>query len=258
MKGRRPLVDVNVSWGVWPFHGGNAQRLPSLVRHLTALGIRAALVSPVPAILAPDPQWDNDRLLRLSRGRKEILPCVVIHPLLANWRDSLKASCDAGARGVKLFPSYHGYSLDLPAVDELIDRCTRLHIVVALSMRIEDERSHHPLMQVPPPSLDEIVRLARRHPGHRFLILCPYLHEVSRLAEETDNTLVELSHIESLDTVRTLLDILPATRVLFGSHTPFLYTKAAMAKIEDCPLSCHALDLIAWKNASRLLGLSIP
>jgi predicted TIM-barrel fold metal-dependent hydrolase len=67
---------------------------------------------------------------------------------------------------------------------------------------------------------------------------------------------VDISFVETLNTVSALLKEIPATRVLFGSHTPFLYTRSAIMKIKAAEISQEDLDAITYGNAQRLIKLN--
>lgn len=253
-----PLFDINVAVGRWPFQPLEPATVSRLARHLERQGIAWAAVSSLDAVLYQDPQWGNLPLLKALENQKSLLPACVINPSMAHWKESLRVCHGKGCRMVKLYPNYHQYSLGSPEVDALVSECDERDIRLAIAFRLEDERAHYPLMKVPATSLDEIVQVARRHPRIPFVLLCPYHSEVPRLSQETQNTLIEISHIESLDTLSSLLNLIPASRVLFGSHTPFLYTGAATAKLKDAPLPAIDFRRIGHQNALRLFrhGLS--
>ena len=250
------LIDVNCSLGFWPFQMFAQDSPAKLARHLAAEGVSKALVSPVESVLFPDPHLVSTRMLgKLSRF-PDLIPVPVIDPSLGNWRECLDAYVEAGhGHMVKIVPNYHRYGLDAPCVDELMSALSRPRRVLAIQMRVEDERQHYPLMKVPGVSVDSIVDLANRHPRARILCLCPYLAEAVRLVNETENVHVDLSFIEYLNTLQHVLTKVPAKRLLFGSHTPFLYTRANVMKLQCAEVPRGDIRLISNGNARRLLKL---
>jgi len=60
--------------------------------------------------------------------------------------------------------------------------------------------------------------------------------------------------VETLRTVDSLLKEVPQERVLFGSHTPFLQTRAAVMKLRAPYVPEPIQRAIAWENALSFLG----
>jgi predicted TIM-barrel fold metal-dependent hydrolase len=73
------------------------------------------------------------------------------------------------------------------------------------------------------------------------------------LVKETNNIYVDISFAEKLDTIVSLLEEIPAKRILFVSHTPFLYTQSAAMKTKAVDISKNKFDAIAGGNALNLV-----
>jgi|GEM_PF-579523 len=245
------VLDMNVSLGHWPFEPMNPSKPSQLSKHLRSHGVRWAIVSSLDAVLYRDPQWGNDVLYRSIARIEGLFPCGVINPTLPNWKSTLELGIQAGCIMVKLFPNYHQYDLSHRSVDELMLMCEGQGILVALSVRMEDERAHPGIMRVPAVSLEEIETLAQRWLQCPILLLCPTLGEVQRL-DSTDNLIFEISHVEHFHSLPTLWNVVPSDRTVFGSHTPFLYTGAAIAKLEDPEISESDRNKVAFEVAYGL------
>jgi predicted TIM-barrel fold metal-dependent hydrolase len=50
-----------------------------------------------------------------------------------------------------------------------------------------------------------------------------------------------------------LLEYLPVSRLYFGSHTPFLYTRASAMKLRQAPIDESIRQQVSSGNAERLL-----
>src|SRR5262249_54994326 len=67
--------------------------------------------------------------------------------------------------------NYHGYRLDDPVFGRLLEDAARRKLVVQIAVRMEDERTHHPLMQVPAVDLNPLPGALARSPNVRVQIL---------------------------------------------------------------------------------------
>jgi hypothetical protein len=223
------MMDANAWSGTWPFGVTPTQPLLLLVSRLRAAGLRGAVVSPLDAIFAPSPD-DANMALRDAIAAQETFDlrfAPVIDPTQANWQLHLARLRPGGlVVAIRLLPGYHGYGLDLPALDALAG----VGLPVIVQVRMLDERAHHPLVQVPPVPMTDLVAFAVRWPAVPVIASGIFWSEVPAIAN-VPNIHVELSSIESDDTLPNLLSILPADRVLFGTHSPVYDAAPAIAKL---------------------------
>jgi len=250
----RMLVDVNCSLGRWPFQNCRLRAAKQLAAHLAACGIGRALVSSIEAVLDPDPHACNLELAHSLADQRSLLPLMTVDPTLGHWQECLAQYREMGlGHALTVVPNYHRYTLGAPAVDALAESMVRHDAVLVVRMRVEDERRQHPLMKVPGVDPATVVALAERHPELRILCLCTYLREVAALVERTPNVWVDIACVEFLNTVRKLLTKVPAQRVVFGSHTPLLYTQANLMKLEHAEVSAPEREMLAHRNAVDLI-----
>ncbi len=249
------LIDINVTSGHWPFQRFAVQTPEALHAHLTSTGITHALVSPVEAALHPDPDEYNHPLLKALSGHACLRPVPVLNPSLPGWQDRLQEYTGRyQVRAVRIMPNYHLYDLEQDCAQELADRLNAAGIPLLVQLRLEDERNQYAALKIAGVPVESVCTLANRWPALRVVCLCPFMGEAEQLVQEAPNTWVDLACVESLDTLASLLAAVPAHRVLFGSHTPFLYTRAGMAKLETANVSPDALEAVRCTNALRLFG----
>jgi len=245
------IVDCNVGFGHWPFARFAEDTPAKLDRLLERDGIDAALVSSAEAVLYEEPEECNRELERRLARHPRLVFVPVANPRV---RSAEAILARPGLKAVKLIPNYHAYRLLDDGAVALCESAAARGVAVLVQMRIEDERSHYELLKVPGVPEDDIVALAERVPRLAVVALCPYFAEAVRLAK-VDNVYVDISFAEPLDTLGQLCAAVPAGKVLFGSHAPWLYPKAAVAKLELSPISGADREALGWRNAARLFGI---
>jgi predicted TIM-barrel fold metal-dependent hydrolase len=258
MDTRLNVVDVNAWLGPWPFqyfHDDTAARLEARLR---AEGIAHAMVGSPEAAFNPDLLAVNKLHLQRVAGSRMLHPVTALDPTKGDWRDNLSLGLDAGVAAVRLFPGYHVYELSdaraLGAV-EAVARAGSLALFV--QMRMEDERTHHPLCRIPGVKTASIVEMARRFPSLSVVAVCPYYHEAEELGKGPANLFFEISHVERLRTVAALTRDVPRERVLFGTHVPFLQSYASIMKLDAPYVPAETRAAIGSGNAVRIVGTAL-
>jgi predicted TIM-barrel fold metal-dependent hydrolase len=242
------IIDCSVGFGAWPFARFAEDTPASLDRLLDGAGIGRALVSSAEAILYEEPEECNRALERKLARYPRLVPVPVASPRVKS-ASGIVAKPDIKA--VKLIPSYHCYSLGEERALALCAKIAERRIPVLVQMRVEDERSHYELLKVPGVPVEDIVGLAGKLPGLTIVALCPYYAEAGRLAA-LPNVYVDIAFVENLDTLGRLCAKVPAAKVLFGSHAPWLYPQAAAAKLALGSIGKAERTAIGSGNAARL------
>jgi hypothetical protein len=248
--------DANTWTGAWPFAFVEEHTPRSLAGHLRAQGIGRALVSPLAAAFAPEPDPANYELLRTTEGQRNLLPVPVINPSLANWREELaEGAADPRVRVVRLLPAYHNYRLSHHAVAELAVELIRRKLRLIVQVRLIDERHEYHSLNIKPVKAADVGALVRRHPKLKVLASGLLRSEILAVLPKHPGLLADLSFAEWHETMRHLLARVPARQLVFASHTPFLITGAARAKLEQPGSPPSQLALIASGNLERWLGI---
>ena len=140
--------DCNCFAGNWPFHYNRCntpQKLQQL--HLQA-GITGGLISSFEAIFYRDP-WEADARLLDSLAGTPYVCAQTINPRHPGWEGMLRRGKDAGVRAVRIYPGFHGYQLDDPALGELCAAIREAKLSLVVTLRLEDARITHMIHPAP-------------------------------------------------------------------------------------------------------------
>ena len=259
----RPLeiVDTNVRPFHWP-----SRRLPldvteKLVKKLRTLGVTQACAGSFEAILHRDIATDNQRLVRECRQSPELVPIGSVNPLLPDWENDLQRCFQQhDMPAVRLHPNYHGYPLTDPRFARLLQIATAAGRFVQVATLMEDTRTQNPLVRVADVDLGPLVDQVKRVRGARVQVLnwrprSPLLEKLAMVP----GIYFDVARVDSTDGVPQLVSKVPAGRVLFGSHAPFLVPEAALIRThESGQLDLESMQQLLASNARRFLGKGKP
>ena len=254
------IVDVNVNLSRWPFRRLPFDETPKLVAKIRKNNIIQAWAGSFDGLLHKDIAAVNARLVAECKqhGHGLLLPVGSLNPKLPDWQEDLRRCHeDHGMHAIRLHPNYHGYQLDDPVCAELFTLAEKRELTVQVALKMEDVRTHHPLMQVPTVDASPLSALVAKHPKLRVVIMNNYNtvrgEALSRLAQ-AGRVYFEISHAERVGALEKLIKQVSYERLLFGSHFPFFYLEAALLKFRESELGTTITEGIQYKNARRLLS----
>jgi predicted TIM-barrel fold metal-dependent hydrolase len=255
-------VDVNVHLGRWPFRHLKGDEPAELMAKLKAQGIESAWAGSFDALLHRDIAAVNARLAEECQryGKDVLIPFGTVNPALPFWEDDLQRCHERHHMpGIRLYPAWHGYRLDLPAFAALLKAAATKELIVQLALRLEDERTLHPLLRLHPIDLTPLPELVASLPRLRLVLLN---HagvanvELLRKLTRAGRVYVDIATVEGVGGVAQLLQAVAADRVLFGSHYPFFYYESVVLKLRESELVPAQERAIGRDNAKRLLSPS--
>lgn len=253
------MIDVNVNLSRWPFRRLPCDETPRLVQKLQSCGVTEAWAGSFDGLLHQDVAGVNARLAvecRASGGL--LLPVGTVHPLLPDWEDDVRRCAEKhGMHAIRLNPNYHGYRLDDPVCDELLGLAAAHKLVVQVALKMEDVRTHHPLMKVPTVDVAPLEALVRRHPQARLVILNgsgTVAPAVAASLTTLGQVYFDISHAEQVGALEQLVKVVPHERLLFGSHFPFFQLESALLKFRESELGEAVTSAIQSGNAKRLMA----
>ena len=250
------IIDTNVSLFHWPFRRLPLDKPEALAAKLKKLGIQRDRAGSVEALLHRDLAAVNQRLADASAAHPLLVPIGSVNVQLPDWRNDLDRCIHQHQMpGIRLHPNYHGYALASPEFHRLIAQATRAGLFIQLAAAMEDARTHSHLVQVPDVDLSPLIEIVPQVPGARIQILNAKLRGalLDQLAQ-TPGIYFDTARVDGTDGIPALMNHLPAGRLLFGSHAPFLIPQAALIRTHESGLlSAEQLRMLLESNAARFL-----
>lgn len=224
--------------------------------------IDRAVVGPTAALTYVSPHPANEALMddiRANDPDDRLIPYACLSPVYPGVEGDMEACRQMGFQGLKLYPNYHCYHPEDPPCLRIVKQATEYGWPVIVTIRVEDERHHHPLMKVPPVDIASVIWLASEVPEATLIVSGANSGEAGRFLQTTadiSDKYVELSYVKSpLTGVKNLVDSHGADRLLLGTHLPFVYPQCGILKIQGADISEEAKSKIVQGNAENILGL---
>jgi predicted TIM-barrel fold metal-dependent hydrolase len=251
------IIDTNVSLFHWPF-----RRLPlddsgSLVKKLRLLGVAAAWAGSFDGVLHRDVAAVNRRLAQECKRYPELIPIGSVNLELPDWEEDLRRCIEVhDMPGIRLHPNYHGYTLDDSRFARLLKLATAKGRFVQIVATMEDVRTQHPLVRVADVDLAPLPDVMTRVAGAKVQILNyrPNSSLLEKLAK-APGIYFDTARVDGTDAVPKLIERVPKSRVMFGTHAPFLIPEAALIRVhESGQLNEPALRSVLSTNARRVFA----
>ncbi len=238
------LIDCNAHLGIHP----NRDLPPLTSEGLAARGIGEAWVAPVEALLHRDIASVNAR--HVARCSGALKPVGVVHPGLPDWKDDLRRCTEEhGLKMIRLYPSYHGYTLDDERFINLLELAGEKQVRLQIVAQMEDARTQHPLMQAKPVDFKPLAAAMKRAPAVRIMVLNANAAMAQTALRGLENVWLDIAMIEGVGGVQNLMSQWPQERIVFGTHAPFFYAESSLLKLQESELTETQLTGIRAANA---------
>ena len=255
------MIDTNVNLFRWPFRRLVGDDPEELVTRLRNKGVTQAWAGSFEGLLCRDVAGVNERLALACRehGPDFLIPFGCINPKSPGWQEDLRR-CHENHHmvGIRLYPGYHGYRLDDPAVAELLSAAAGRKLLVQIALSMEDPRMQSPLMPVPGADPAPLSDLVPKIPHLNLLVLnagysggttTPNIREIS----QAGNVYFDMAMNEGIGGLSRLIAEISPERVVFGSHYPFFYFESALLKVRSAGLPRDQETALFEGNARTLL-----
>lgn len=262
------IVDTNVHLFDWPFRHLKYRDTGRLLQKLRGHRIEQAWAGSFEALLHKDLDAVNARLAEecAAKGQGMLLPFGTVNPAWPDWEEDLRRCRETyGMTGIRLYPSYHGYTLAHPEFRRLAALATEHGLIVQIALELEDSRVHHPIIHAPDANAALLPEILKEIPGARIQLLNAFSAirpKGTSQALRDANVAVDIASIEGVGALGKLIDsslaaertTWPHEQFLFGSNAPFAPVENALLKLFESPLTEKQARAIMQTNARRLLA----
>ena len=254
------ITDTNVFLSRWPCRRLPDDETAKLVAKLKSQGVTQAWAGSFDALLHNDVRAVNARLADECRTHAPdmLLPFGAVNPTLSDWQEDVRRCArEHGFRGIRLHPNYHGYDLSDKRFVELLDLAGKYKLIVQITLKMEDERTQHRLLQVPQVDTAPLAGLLAEREGLK-VVLTNSMRTLRGASLEKlaalGNVTFEISMLEGVGGIGKLITQVPYQRILFGSYAPFFYLESAVLKLRESELGDFVRKAITHENAAALLA----
>jgi predicted TIM-barrel fold metal-dependent hydrolase len=264
------FIDTNVDLFVWPFRTLKYEQTDALVSKLRQHGIRQAWAGSHEAMLHRNIDLVNRRLAEEceTKGEGILVPFGTVNPLFPDWEWDLE-QCDEmyDMPGIRVYPSYQGFSLGDAEFRRLLFRAAERDMLVQIVVDMEDERLQHPTVPIRSADVSPLLNILPEIPEVDVMLLNAFRQvrgeQFARFINET-NVTFDIARLDGSGEIERVLNgregrvadgqtKVPVERLLLGSHMPFFPLENVLFKFMDSPMTEAQARAILHENAERLI-----
>ncbi len=252
-------IDTNVFYGQWPFRKCGEEDFSNIQMRCAKNGIDGMLVSSVHSIFYEDPFEAEEDLHKAICGRPGVYHVFSVNPFSSGWEDDIRVAKEQfGIKALKIFPGYHGYSLQGLEAARICEVAGKYDLPIILAMRVEDERVAYMLYQKPIP-LDKLGVFLGTYRDNTIVLSNISFGEVMGLHPNIvsrNNVFVDMAGFKFISfPMEKLLKVYEKDMFLFGSQCPLYIQKSILNEVICENLSDTVKQDILCNNAIRVFGL---
>jgi predicted TIM-barrel fold metal-dependent hydrolase len=189
-----------------------------------------------------------------------LFPFGAVNLALPAWQEDVRRCREVhNMRGIRLHPNYHGYALDDPRLSDLLALASEHRLLVQIVVRMEDDRTQHPLVRVPGVDLTKLAPVLKAHPAVQVQLLNSgrdVTPALLRELAELPNVWLEFAMTEGVGGVAKLASEFPFERLLFGTYAPFFPVESSLLKLQESELGHTLQERLTRGNPEQLLKTS--
>lgn len=240
-------VDVNSLIGQWPFRKLYKNTFEDLKAAHRENHIDYGYVASLDSIFYNDPFEGDEELHSIIAG-SDYRHVLTINPMIPGFEYDLERALDQfNIQGVRVYPMYHGYTLDNDNFLRLCHLLKEYDLPLFLPLRMEDVRLNHIVSPRPLP-LSELETFLKEHMDNTVVLLTAYLAEIDAIKDvlrRGDKFFFDTSGLkDGMFTVEKLLKVCPPEKIVYGSLYPLYAMKSTKLLIDWADISQDAKDKI--------------
>lgn len=261
------VIDTNVHLSQWPFRKLKYAGPDALVNKLQQHGVREAWAGSYDALFHKNIDRVNARLSKDCHqyGDGMLIPFGTVNPRWPDWVEDLRR-CDEeyNMPGIRLYPGYQNYTLELPEFTELLQKASDRRMIVQIAIDMEDERMQHPMVDIPAVDVSPLPSVLEKAPNANVQLLNPFRHvrgdELELMVEKTE-VKFGISNLDGIGALERIIDgnhvylgsTVTSDRLLIGSNVPFRPLENVLFKLIESELTKEDAVAIMSGNAGRML-----
>ena len=250
------IIDVNGYIGKWPYWENKyaEQSGDMLVQLMDKNEVDKTIIISTKAILY-DVKEGNERVFAAAgKNLGRLIPSITVNPLTdKSQKDYIQYCFDRGAKMIRLYPLYHGYSLTQRNVlEKIMQKAVDLHCMVSIPFRLF---MNFGLMTV---SINDLLHFINEYPEINFLIDAfnySEFYEVLLAAKEKKNIFLSTTTLTMYQGVEKLVNSIGAERLMMGTAAPLQNPACNIVKIQNSQLSKEEIKKILGKNAKKTFDI---
>jgi predicted TIM-barrel fold metal-dependent hydrolase len=249
------MLDISGFTGPWPYWDIAHKTPEAILSLMDRYQIQTLGVCSTRSIFWDWRQGNEEAITLAKKYPARFLAFVSLSPILPA-PDLVRLLHDykrRQAKGLRLYPQHHGYSLTASSgAAKILKTAEEIALPVVLPFRA--------IMNWGLPELgrSDIEATVSRYPKGRF-VLSGINYDTTLWAydfmQRFPNTYLEISGLQGFRAVDDAVRALGAKRILFGSGLPLLYPACSVEKLKVSKLTPDQKHAVAEGNAHDLLGI---
>jgi predicted TIM-barrel fold metal-dependent hydrolase len=252
------LIDTHVYLGRWPLRHFSADSPAKVVTELRDNGVTQTWAGTFDGLFHKDVHGANLHLIEACReaGNGFLIPIGTVNPTLPNWEEDMRRCHETFKMpGIRLHPTYHGYALDDPRFERLLELAAKRGLLVQIVANLAVKRQRYLTPLVAHADLAPLSRISQRIRDARLLIAGAMPAEAPQLnaLPNGPSTYFDFGQATDVEALRGLLNRVSADHIVYGSAAPLVDVRPGTNVLQQDQLMPEQVRAICSGNAERML-----